>query len=70
MFKGKEVVSAGRIAASATGILSLRYSRAAAGLNEADMAVIEGETFNIRSIHDPERRKRRLEFLLERGVAV
>ncbi len=70
MSKGKEVVRAGQIEASATGILSIRYSHAAADLRESDMAVIDGEIYNIRSIHDPERRKRRLELLLERGVAV
>ncbi|KZK76486.1 Phage head-tail joining protein [Pseudovibrio sp. W64] len=70
MSKGKEVIAGGRIEASAMGVLSIRYTAVSADLSEADIAVIDGKTFNIRSIHDPERRKRRLELLLERGVAV
>ncbi len=70
MSRGREQVAAGAISASAAGVLHIRYCSDAEGLTEKDIAVIDGEPYNIRSIIDPDRRKRRLELVVERGVAM
>ncbi|KZK80066.1 Phage head-tail joining protein [Pseudovibrio sp. Ad46] len=70
MSKGRERVAAGMISALASGVLHVRYCSQAASLSEKDIAVIDSEIYNIRSIIDPDRRKRRLELVVERGVAV
>ncbi|WP_102867636.1 phage head closure protein [Pseudovibrio exalbescens] len=69
MSKGKEVVSSGQIEASAMGTVSLRYSTVTASITEADRVVVDGIPMNIRSVRDPEGRKRRIELIVERGVA-
>ncbi|KZK96335.1 Phage head-tail joining protein [Pseudovibrio sp. Ad5] len=71
MSKGKEVVDAGRIGASAAGTLVIRYSSSAAAVTASDIVEIGGVTYNIRSpALDPDRRRERLELVVERGVAV
>lgn len=68
MMKGKEQISGGRMNASAAGVLHLRYCNEATSLTEKDIALIDEQTYNIRSIIDPDRRKQRLELVVERGV--
>ena len=71
MSRGRERVAAGTISSSVSGILHIRYSSEAEGLSESDIAVIDGVVYNLRSpAIDPDRRRRRLELVVERGVAV
>jgi len=66
---GKERVEAGRVQASNTGTLRLRDSSASRAITEADVALIRGQAWNIRSIVPVMDRGAYIEMLLEGGVA-
>jgi SPP1 family predicted phage head-tail adaptor len=67
--KGRERVEGGRLASPFAATLSIRSSTAARQITTAWRCVINDEAWNIRSIGNPDRRNRRLELVIERGVA-
>lgn len=68
--KGGERLQSGRLHESAGALLRVRSSDNTRSLTTDDQAVINGTTYNIRSIEDIARRRKTLELVLERGVAV
>lgn len=66
--RGKEVSEGDRTQAVGDGILKVRYSSIMATVTEADIVVINDVEFQIRSIENPDRRKRVLEMIVQRGV--
>lgn len=67
--RATEAESAGRPEARVAGKLMIRSADATRAITEADRVVINGVPFQIRGIIDPDQRRRRLEFSVERGVA-
>ncbi|MGH0001310.1 phage head closure protein [Pseudovibrio ascidiaceicola] len=68
--RGRERVEAGQISSVASGILQIRYNPDLASLSEKDRVLLNGVTYNIRNVEQPDRRQRFLELVIERGVAV
>ncbi|WP_282026855.1 phage head closure protein [Limimaricola cinnabarinus] len=66
---GKEKVAAGRVEASRTATIRVRKSSATAGITEADRLTARGETWNIRSIAQADRKGVMLDLLCESGVS-
>ncbi len=67
--KGRERVEGGRVTDPMTATLSIRHSAQAAAITASWRCVIKGVVWNIRSVSNPDRRNRRLEMVIERGVA-
>ncbi|QFT31811.1 Phage head-tail joining protein [Labrenzia sp. THAF82] len=66
---GREKVQGGRIEAPVGGTLNVRYSSDVIGFASDARVLIDGEPYNIRSVTNPDQRKKDLEFVVERGVA-
>ena len=64
--RGREQVEAGRLESSNLGTLQVRWSADAAALDASHRAVIDGQHWQIRSIIDPDMRRRTLEMVVER----
>lgn len=64
--RGREALEAGRLESSNLGTLQIRWSAEAAALDESHRAVIDGRHWQIRSIIDPDQRRRTLEMVVER----
>lgn len=67
--RGREQLAGGAIQATGRGVLQIRYSSTVAVITEEHRALINGETYNILSVTNPDRRNRALELVLERGTA-
>jgi SPP1 family predicted phage head-tail adaptor len=67
--RGRERVEGGRLQSEVAATLTIRSSADARGVTEVDQVRIDGETFQIRAITNPDRRGRFLEMTLERGTA-
>lgn len=68
--RGSERLEAGRLEASLAGIVRVRHSSETAAIGESHRVLIDGEPFQIRSIANPDQRRRVLEFTVEKGVAI
>ena len=68
--RGTEKVQAGRIEAPLGGVLNVRYSSAVAAFGSEDRVLIDGQPYNIRSVSNPDQRRKELDFIVEGGVAV
>jgi SPP1 family predicted phage head-tail adaptor len=66
---GRERVEAGAVNSAVTGTLRIRYSTTAAGITAADRVAVRGNTWNIRSVSQPDRKSKQIEMLIERGVS-
>lgn len=64
-----ERLEAGRLEAAVAGRLMVRSTAKTRAITEADRVVIDGTTYNIRSIVNRDRRNYMLEMTVERGVA-
>lgn len=67
--RGRERVEAGRLNAAIGAVLTIRSSRDARALSPANRVIIDEETWNIRSITNPDSRNKYLELVVEKGVA-
>lgn len=66
---GSERIAAGRLEAAALSTLRIRSSAEARTITEADRVIVDGLTYNIRGIDNPDSKNRFLEMLIEVGVA-
>ena len=67
--RGRERFEAGRLEASDRSILRIRSSVSTRGITTADRAVIGSESYQIRSITNPDRKNHEIQMVLDRGVA-
>lgn len=67
--RGREQLEAGRLESSVPGTLQIRYSSVAAQIDASYRVTINGEPYQIRSVMDPDMRRRLIEMVVERGVA-
>lgn len=68
--RGREQVSQGRIQASAMALLTIRWARHIAyAVTESTRVIVDDVPHNIRSIANPDQRRKALEIVVERGVA-
>lgn len=66
----RERLEAGRLEASATAILRIRWSNQALQIKADWRAVIRGQTYNIRQLpEDPTRKRQWVDIQIETGVA-
>lgn len=68
MERGRERIEAGRLESAVSGVLTVRFSTETRAITAADKVRIGGEDYAIRTITDPDRRRRFLEMVVERGV--
>lgn len=66
--RGVEVLQDGHLQASVAGTLTIRSSTETRGIAEDDRVVVDGNTYQIRRIINPDQRDRYLEMVVERGV--
>jgi SPP1 family predicted phage head-tail adaptor len=67
--RGREQLAAGRLESSNLGTLQIRWSQAATDIDASHNVLIDGVEYQIRSIIDPDRRRRTLELVVETGIA-
>ena len=67
---GREQVKAGRLESDVPGTLEVRYSSDVAGITAENRVIIAGVAYQIRTVMDPDMRRRRISMLVESGVAV
>lgn len=67
--RGRESLEQGRLQGSNMALLTVRYSENANDAKLGWRVQIGDDYYQIRSVNDPDRRRRRLEFVLEKGVA-
>lgn len=67
--KGREQVEAGRLESQVPAVLQIRYSSVAAQIDASYRVLIDGEPYQIRSVADPEMRRRLIEMVIELGPA-
>lgn len=63
--RGRERVQQGRIASAFAGVLRIRSSVTARAITQAHRVVLDGVTYNIRSIANPDQRGDMLEMVIE-----
>ncbi len=68
--RGGERVAAGRLESAVAGVLTVRRSTDSCAVTAADRVVLDGNTYQIRSIVNAAGRDRFLEMTIERGVAI
>lgn len=66
---GRERLEAGRLEAALAGVLRVRSSIQARTITASHRVLIDGAAHQIRSIANPDQRRRFIEFVVERGVA-
>lgn len=67
--RGRETLEVGRLESAVAGVLTVRSSPDTREITAADRVQIDGESYQIRTITNPDRRNKMLEFVVERGVA-
>jgi SPP1 family predicted phage head-tail adaptor len=67
--RGREQIEAGRLESQVPGTLQIRFSSVAAQIDASYRVTIGGEPYQIRSVMDPDMRRRIIEMVVERGVA-
>lgn len=67
--RGREQVEAGRLESQVPAVLQIRYSSVTAQIDAGYRLMIDGRPYQIRSIADPEQRRRMLEMIVEFGPA-
>lgn len=67
--RGRERLAAGRLESAVAGILTVPYSEEAAAVDADYRAVIDGVPYQIRSVTNPDQRRKFLEMIVEEGVA-
>lgn len=67
--RGRERLEAGRLESANTAILKVRSSSAARCIDASYRAQIDGVSYQVRSIDNPDQRNKYLEMVVERGVA-
>lgn len=65
--RGSEKVEAGRLAENLAGVMRIRSSATTRQIAAGYIAVMDGDTYNIRSVSNPDQRNRFLEMTVERG---
>lgn len=66
---GSESVKAGRLESEVPGVLTIRWSQAAAEIDASWRVVVDGTPYQVRSVSDPDQRRRSLDFVVQSGVA-
>ncbi|EKF39913.1 phage head-tail adaptor [Nitratireductor indicus C115] len=66
--RGSERIEAGRMHSSVAGTLKVRSFALMRTVTAADVCLIDGETYVIRSITNPDRKNEYIEMTIERGV--
>lgn len=67
--RGRETLEAGRLESAVAGVLTVRSSPDTRDITAADRVQIDGASYQIRTITNPDRRNKMLEMVVERGVA-
>lgn len=68
--RGKEATEGDRLNDTAQGVVLIRSSSESRTIVETDIAVIDDVEHQIRSVINPDRRKKMIELIVERGVVV
>ena len=65
--RGSEKVEAGRIAETLAGVMRVRSSTTTRQITTSHIAVMNGQSYNIKAVSNPDQRNRFLEITVERG---
>lgn len=65
--RGSERVEAGRIAETLAGVMRVRASTTTQQITTAHVAVMNGQSYNIKAVSNPDQRNKFLELSVERG---
>lgn len=68
--RGRERLEAGRLEGAVAGVVRVRSSATTRTITEKDRVTFGGDSYQIRSLTNPDQRNKFLEFLVEKGVAV